>query len=102
VVADAGGVAGWQQHQNFWLAWLGWLAGAGAGGVERADLLGLVHLHACAAATLDGNTAALALRTLLPPLHSPLHLLAHGFKQRAGQQAYGGDVGCVWKLTGCG
>jgi hypothetical protein len=75
------------------------LAGAGAGGVAAAaaseflaglagwrgwvlvewseqTFLGLVHLHACAAATLDGNTAALALHTLLPSLHSPLHFLA--------------------------
>jgi hypothetical protein len=82
----------WQQ-QNFWLAWLAWLAGGG--GASRPFRLGPFarlrccnsrRKHRCFGAAHPAAAAALA---------APL--LAHGFKQRAGQQAYGGDVGCVWE-----
>jgi hypothetical protein len=61
-------------------------------------LLGLVHLHACAAATLDGNTAALALRTLLPPLHSPLHFLS----MASSSEPAGGLTAATWDVFGSG
>jgi hypothetical protein len=61
-------------------------------------LLGLVHLHACAAATLDGNTAALALHTLLPPLHSPLHFLSVA----SSSEPAGGLTAATWDVFGRG
>ncbi|PMD66158.1 uncharacterized protein K444DRAFT_701798 [Hyaloscypha bicolor E] len=78
--------------------WLGWLAGVGRWSGFEQTLLGLVHLHACAAATLDGNTAALALHTLLPPLHSPLHFLS----MASSSEPAGGLTAATWDVFGRG
>jgi hypothetical protein len=82
--------------------WLGWLAGVGRWSGFEQTLLGLVHLHACAAATLDGNTAALALRTLLPPLHSPLHSPLHFLSMASSSEPAGGLTAATWDVFGRG